>query len=207
MAERGSHERALIEAILDEGFVCHVGFASDEGPVVLPMAYGRDGDHLYLHGAPANQLLRSLGAGTPVCVTVTLVDGLVLARSQFHHSINYRSVVLFGRCRLVDDEAEATSALATVVDHVVPGRTADARPPTAKERRATKVVCFTIEEGSAKVRTGGPVEEPEDLALPIWGGVIPLATTPAPPVPDAPDGAAAAAVPPYAEAYRRPDRR
>lgn len=207
MAERGSHERAQIEAILDEGFVCHVGFASDEGTVVLPMAYGRDGDRLYLHGAPANHLLRSLGSEAPACVTVTLVDGLVLARSQFHHSINYRSVVLFGRCRLVEDPSEATSALATVVDHVVPGRTADARPPSDKERRATKVLCFIIEEGSAKVRTGGPKEEPEDLALPIWGGVIPLETAPQAPVPDEPDGSATAPAPPYATSYRRPEER
>lgn len=204
MAERGTHQRHVINAILDEGLVCHVAFSAGDHPVVLPMVYGRDGDLLYLHGAPANHLLKTLGDGAAACLSVTLLDGLVLSRSQFHHSINYRSVVLFGHCETVLDAGELGHALATVVDHVVPGRSSDARPPTPSELRATRVVRFPIHEGSAKIRTGGPKEEPADLALEVWGGVVPLRMVTDPPVPDTPPGAVAAPAPGYATSYGRP---
>ena len=174
LAERGRYDRATIEAILDEGFVCHVGYAADAGPVVIPTAYARIGDRLYLHGAPANATLRHASSGVPVCVTVTLVDGLVLARSAFHHSINYRSVVVHGTGTEVTDEEEKRAALAAVVEHIVPGRGADARPPTSSELRATRVVRVPLDEASAKVRTGGPKDDPEDLDLPVWAGQVPL---------------------------------
>ena len=201
--ERARYDRAAINSILDEALVCHVGFIDGAHPVVLPMAYGRRGDVLYLHGAAGNAMLRALGTGDDVCVTVTLVDGVVLARSQFHHSINYRSVVLFGAASLVDDVTEKQKALATIVEHIVPGRTSDARPPTTEELRATVVVRFPIAEGSAKVRTGGPVEEPADLDLPIWGGHIPFETIAGPPVDDH-HCHPTVPVPIYARGYQRP---
>ena len=176
LAERGRYDRAEVEAILDEGFVCHVGWVGETGPVVIPTAYGRIGDHLYLHGAPANATLRHASPGVPVCVTVTLVDGLVLARSAFHHSINYRSVVIYGTGVEVTDDEEKRAALAAVVEHIVPGRGADARPPTTSELRATRVVRVPLHEASAKVRTGGPKDDPEDLDLPVWAGQVPLRT-------------------------------
>jgi uncharacterized protein len=183
--ERGSHERALINAVLDEGLVCHVGFVADHGPVVLPMTYVRIDDHLYVHGAGGNDMLRHLADGADLCVTVTLLDGLVLARSAFHHSMNYRCVVLFGKAARVTDSAEMLAASAGLVDHVAPGRGLDARAPTAAELRATLIVRIPIDEGSAKVRTGGPIDDPEDLALPVWAGEIPLVMMAGSPVPDA----------------------
>jgi nitroimidazol reductase NimA-like FMN-containing flavoprotein (pyridoxamine 5'-phosphate oxidase superfamily) len=201
--DRGDHRRAVIHAIVDEGLICHVGFTVDATPIVLPMAYGRVGDHLYLHGAPANAMLATIGDGVEACVTVTLVDALVLARSAFHHSMNYRSAVLFATARTVVDDDEKYRALVAIVDHMVPGRSADARLPTAKELRGTAVVRFPIEEGSAKIRTGGPVDDEEDLDLGIWAGQIPLALVAGAPVADAllPEGIA---VPAYAGHY--PDR-
>jgi nitroimidazol reductase NimA-like FMN-containing flavoprotein (pyridoxamine 5'-phosphate oxidase superfamily) len=202
LAERGTHQWSVVEAILDEGFVCHVAFCAEGQPFVLPMAYGRRGRVLYLHGAPANHLLRGLGEGLEACVTVTLVDGLVLSRSQFHHSINYRSVVIYGRPETVEDPAERRLALTSVVDQVVPGRSADARPPTDSELRATRVVKLGLEEASAKVRTGPPKEEPEDLALPVFGGEVPLRTTA---VAARADGCGEQVpVPSYLEPYTRP---
>jgi uncharacterized protein len=183
--ERGSHERALINAVLDEGLVCHVGFVADHGPVVLPMTYVRIDDHLYVHGAGGNDMLRHLADGADLCVTVTLLDGLVLARSAFHHSMNYRCVVLFGKAARVTDSAEMLAASAGLVDHIAPGRGLDARAPTAAELRATLIVRIPIDEGSAKVRTGGPIDDPEDLALPVWAGEIPLVMMAGSPVPDA----------------------
>jgi nitroimidazol reductase NimA-like FMN-containing flavoprotein (pyridoxamine 5'-phosphate oxidase superfamily) len=180
--ERGSHERDLINTILDEALVCHVGFAADHGPVVLPMTYVRMGDDLYLHGAAGNDMLRHLADGTDLCVTVTLLDGLVLARSAFHHSMNYRCVVLFGQAQRVTDTAELLAASAGLLDHLAPGRSADARPPNPAELRATLMVRLRISEGSAKVRTGGPIEDPEDLELPVWAGELPLALAARPPV-------------------------
>ena len=196
-------DRDVIAAILDEAIVCHVGFRDGDGVAVLPTAYARVGDDLYLHGAAANHMVRTLGEGAPACVTVTLVDGIVLARSAFHHSMNFRSVVLFGTAQRVDDPDEKRRALLAIVDHVTPGRSDDARPPTAVEVRATAVVRFPIEEGSAKVRTGGPLEEPEDLDLPVWAGEIPLSLATGTPRPDeGVDGVVA--VPAYVTAYRRP---
>jgi nitroimidazol reductase NimA-like FMN-containing flavoprotein (pyridoxamine 5'-phosphate oxidase superfamily) len=202
LPERGSLERALVHAILDEGLVCHVGFATERGPVVIPTLYARDGETVYLHGSPASRMLRALARGVPLCITVTLVDGLVLARSAFHHSMNYRSAVLFGRARSVDDLDEKRRALRLLVEHVVPGRTPDTRPPNAFEERYTRVLAFEIEEASAKVRSGGPKDDEADLALPHWAGEIPLRLAPAQPVPD-PGLAAGVAAPPYAVRYRR----
>lgn len=174
LPKRGSFEREAVYGILDEGFVCHVGFVSDGHPVVIPTAYGRVGDTLYLHGARASRMLKTLGAGADVCVNVTLVDGLVLARSVFHHSINYRSVVVFGRARVVESDEEKTSALLAFTEHVVPGRWDEVREPTKQELDATLVLSLTLEEASAKVRTGPPIDDEEDYSLPVWAGVLPL---------------------------------
>lgn len=174
--ERGTFDRAEVEAILDEGYLAHVGFTIDSEPRVLPMAYGRIDDVLYLHGAAANAMLRA-GIDAELCVTVTLLDGLVLARSAFHHSMNFRSVVLLGRGEKVTDPTEKARALDAVVDHVVAGRTAVLRPSTDAEIRQTLVLRLPILEGSAKVRTGGPIDEEADLDQPVWAGVVPLAMT------------------------------
>jgi len=183
LAERGRYERSLVHEILDEAYIAHVGFVVDGEPRVLPMTYGRIDDVLYLHGAVGNAMLRA-SAGAEVCVTVTLLDGLVLARSAFHHSMNYRSVVLLGTATKVEDEAEKRQAFDAVVEHVLPGRSSVARPSTDSELRATLVLRLPIEEASAKVRTGGPKEEPEDLDLPVWAGVVPFRLTPSAPVQD-----------------------
>lgn len=174
LAERGRYDRATVDAILDEAYVAHVGVVGADGtPLVLPMTYGRDGEVLYLHGAVGNALLRG-SSGAQVCVTVTLLDGLVLARSAFHHSMNYRSVVLVGEATKVTDADEKWRALDVITDHVVPGRTAEVRPMNDAEVRATLVLRLPITEASAKVRTGPPVDEPEDLDEPVWAGVVPL---------------------------------
>ena len=173
----------MIHAILDEGLVAHVGFTSDLGVAVLPMVYARVDDDLFLHGATGNHMLRALD-GADVCVTVTLVDGLVLSRSAFHHSMNYRSVVIYGRAELVSDDDEKDRALRAVVDHMVDGRSTQCRPPTVEERRATRVIRVSLGEASAKVRTGPPIEEPADVALPHFGGVVPLNLVRGVPVPD-----------------------
>jgi nitroimidazol reductase NimA-like FMN-containing flavoprotein (pyridoxamine 5'-phosphate oxidase superfamily) len=172
-ADRGTFDRATAHAILDEGYLAHVGFVVDGEPRVLPMTYGRDGDELFLHGAAANAMLKA-ASGAEVCVTVTLLDGLVLARSAFHHSMNYRSVVLVGRAEKVEDPAEKQRALGVIVEHVLAGRGAESRPTTASEARATAVLRLPIEEGSAKVRAGDAIDDPEDLDLPVWAGVVPL---------------------------------
>jgi len=200
--ERGSTERRVIDAVLDEGLVCHVAFTDAGTPYAVPMAYARSGDVLYLHGASGNRTLRALADGAPACVTVTLVDGLVLARSAFHHSMNYRSVMLFGSAGRVEGEVEQLAVAAALLDHMVPGRSADARAPTASERRATLMLRFPIEEGTAKIRTGGPLEEPDDLDLAIWAGVLPfeLSVGPGVPEPDLPDGVV---TPPYVAGSRR----
>ncbi|MBA4866846.1 pyridoxamine 5'-phosphate oxidase family protein [Streptomyces sp. PSKA54] len=175
--KRTSYDRALVHSILDEAYVCHLGFVRDGAPVVLPTLYGRVGEHLYVHGSTGSRPLRMAGQtdpGLPVCLTVTHVDGLVLARSAFHHSINYRSVVVHGVAHQVTDPEELRTALDALVDHVVPGRAADSRPANAKELAATAVLRLDLEEVSAKVRTGGPNDEPEDMDLPHWAGVVPL---------------------------------
>ncbi|NEQ98315.1 MAG: pyridoxamine 5'-phosphate oxidase family protein [Cyanothece sp. SIO2G6] len=182
--KRGCYDRALINQILDEALVLHVGFMANNQPFVIPMTYGRDGDRLYLHGAVTSRLLQNLEQGIDICVTATLLDGLVLARSIFHHSMNYRSVVLFGRATLVDDEAEKLHALKVLSEHIVPGRWEQARKPNPQEANATTVLAFPIEEGSAKVRSGGPVDDAADYELPIWAGQLPLKLTPSAPIAD-----------------------
>ena len=184
LAERGRYDRDTVGAILDEGFVAHVGFVADHGPCVLPMAYGRVDDTLYLHGATGNAMLRVLD-DADVCVTVTLLDGLVLSRSAFHHSMNYRSVVIFGRAATVDEADERDRALRAVVDQMVAGRTDACRAPTPEELRATRVLRVSLAEASAKVRTGPPNEDPADLDPAVWwGGVIPVTTVLGEPQPD-----------------------
>lgn len=173
-AERGRYDAATVEAILDEALICHVGFVHEGQTWVLPTAFARVGRGLYLHGASGNFALRTLAKGGEMCVTVTLLDGLVLARSAFHHSMNYRSVMLFGTAERVIDDDEKRAALLAIVDHMVNGRSGETRPPTPEELRATLVVRIPIDEGSAKVRSGGPIDEPADLALPHWAGVIPM---------------------------------
>ncbi len=163
-----------MNAILDEGLLCHVGFSVDGSPFVMPMAYARIGDALYLHGATGNRMLRHMAQGAEVCVTVTLLDGLVLARSAFHHSMNFRSVVLLGTTTRVDDDDEKQRATTALLEHIVPGRSSHTRPPSAEELRAVLMVRMPIDEGSAKIRTGGPVDEAEDLSAPVWAGQIPL---------------------------------
>jgi nitroimidazol reductase NimA-like FMN-containing flavoprotein (pyridoxamine 5'-phosphate oxidase superfamily) len=185
LPKRGKYDRETVYAILDAGFVCHVGFSVDGQPYVIPTNYGRAGDTLYLHGSAASRMLRTLSGGVPVCVTVTHVDGLVLARSAFHHSVNYRSVVILGTARLVEDPAEKMAALRIFTEHVLKGRWDDVRQPTEQELKATMVLALPLEEVSAKVRTGGPVDDEADYALPVWAGVLPLETVPQPPQPDA----------------------
>ncbi|MFD6838154.1 pyridoxamine 5'-phosphate oxidase family protein [Streptomyces diastaticus] len=176
--DRASFDRAAVHAILDEGSVCHLGFVRDGAPVVLPTLYTRIGDHLYVHGSTGSRPLRSAGDGTglPVCVTVTHVDALVLARSAFHHSLNYRSVVAHGTAHQVTDPAEKAAVLDALVDQVVPGRSADCRPADAKELAATAVLRLELAEVSAKSRTGEPDDDPEDLSLPYWAGLVPVET-------------------------------
>lgn len=172
-AERGSFDRAEANSILDEAYIAHVGFVIDGTPRVLPMTYGRIGELLYLHGAAGNAMLKAAD-GAEVCVTVTLLDGLVLARSAFHHSMNFRCVVLVGRATRVESPVEKGRALAAVVDHVVPGRSAEARPSSESEMRATAVLRLPIAEGSVKVRSGDALDEPDDVPLDVWAGVVPL---------------------------------
>jgi nitroimidazol reductase NimA-like FMN-containing flavoprotein (pyridoxamine 5'-phosphate oxidase superfamily) len=176
-AHRASYDKELVHAILDEGYVCHLGYLRDGAPVVLPTLYGRAGERLYVHGSTGSRPLRTAGQadpGLPVCLTVTHVDGLVLARSAFHHSINYRSVVVHGVAHQVTDPEEKRMALDALVDHVVPGRSADSRPANARELAATAVLRLDLDEVSAKLRTGGANDEPEDLSLPHWAGVVPV---------------------------------
>lgn len=184
MPARGSHERELIYKILDAAFLAHVGFNIEQQPFVIPTLFGRDGDKLYLHGSAASRMLRELETGVPACVTVTLVDGLVLARSAFHHSINYRSVVAFGMARKIDNPEQKTHALRVLSDHVIAGRWEQVRGPNAQELQATSVLEFLIEEASAKVRTGPPLDDEEDYPLPVWAGVVPVKLTVGAPVPD-----------------------
>ncbi|MGP9022079.1 pyridoxamine 5'-phosphate oxidase family protein [Streptomyces sp. BR1] len=184
--ERASYDREVVHSILDEGYVCHLGFVRDGAPVVLPTLYGRIGERLYVHGSTGSRPLRMTGQadpGLPVCLTVTHVDGLVLARSAFHHSLNYRSVVVHGIAHQVTDPEERRVALDALVDQVVPGRSYDSRPANAKELAATSVIRLDLDEVSAKIRTGGPNDEPEDGGLPHWTGVVPLTQTYGVPVP------------------------
>ena len=182
LPERAAYDRATVHAILDEGFICHVGFQVDGQPSVLPTGYARVGETIYLHGSTGSRI--GLWPGMDVCVTVTLLDGLVLARSAFHHSMNYRSVMALGRTRSVGDPDEKEAALRAVVEHIVPGRSAEVRGGDRRELAATAVLALPLTEVSAKVRTGPPKDDGPDYALPIWAGVLPLALGPGRPLPD-----------------------
>jgi hypothetical protein len=199
---RGVYDPETIAAILDEGFVCHVGFVAEGQPFVIPTIYGRKGDRLYLHGSAVSRLLRTLAGGVPVCVTVTLVDGLVLARSVFNHSMNYRSVVVLGTATVVPGD-EKIRALETIAEHIAPGRWKEARGPSANELKATLVLSLPLDEASAKVRTGPPEDEDEDYALPHWAGVLPLALAVLNPAAD-PRLPAGTPLPPSVRGWRRP---
>ena len=174
LPKRGQYDPAVIHSILDEGFLCHVGFVHEGSPVVIPTGYARSGNTVYIHGSAASRMLRAFDQGVPVSIAVTLIDGLVLARSAFHHSMNYRSVVIFGTALPVTDPVEKNEALRLFTEQVVPGRWAEVRQPTAQELKATSVLKIALDEASAKVRVGGPVDDEEDYELPIWAGVLPL---------------------------------
>lgn len=184
LPKRAVYDRAQIHAILDEGFLCHIGFVVEGQPYVIPTGYVRVGENLYFHGSAASRMLRQLDQGVQVCINVTIVDGFVLARSVFHHSMNYRSVVLFGTARLVADRAEKLEALHQFADHIAPGRWEEARQPNEQELKSTSVLQFTIEEASAKMRSGGPLDEKEDYDFPVWAGHVPIRARASDPVPD-----------------------
>lgn len=184
LPKRGVYDRETVHAILDEGFVCHLAFVADGQPFALPTGYGRDGDRLFVHGSAASRMARLMSDGVDVCLTVTLIDGLVLARSAFHHSMNYRSVIVLGRACPVVDLEEKRQALRCITNHIVPGRWEMVRPPTDQEMKGTSVLVLDLVEVSAKVRTGPPIDDEEDYALPIWAGVVPLTRGYGTPVPD-----------------------
>ena len=202
LPKRGYFDRETVYGILDEGFICHVGFAPEGKPFVIPTGYARVDDKLYIHGSQASRMLRTLSAGIDACVTVTIVDGLVLARSAFHHSMNYRSVVIFGRAELVEDREEKNAALLALSEHIVRGRWADVREPTDDELKMTTVLSLPLLEGSAKIRTGPPLDDEEDYAMSVWAGVIPLKLVAGEPIndPRLPEGIEA---PEYARNYKR----
>jgi nitroimidazol reductase NimA-like FMN-containing flavoprotein (pyridoxamine 5'-phosphate oxidase superfamily) len=202
---RGVYDRDAAYQILDEGFICHVGFVLDGQPFVIPTGYGRDGDNLYIHGSAASRMLRNLDKGVPVCVTVTLLDGIVLARSIFNHSMNYRSVVVLGTAVLVGNAEEKLAALRTISEHIVPGRWPESRQPYEKEIKATSVMRLPITEFSAKVRQGPPIDDEEDYTFPTWAGVIPLRMEAGDPIDDA-RLVAGQTVPEYATRYSRKNR-
>ncbi len=203
LPKRGHYDEATINAILDEGFICHVGFVADGQPYVIPTGYARVDNYLYIHGSAASRMLREIAKGVDICVTVTLIDGLVLARSAFHHSINYRSVVILGKARFIDDPEEKAKALEAITEHIVPGRWRDVRWPTELELKATSVLKLPIDEASAKIRTGPPVDDEEDHSLDVWAGVVPLSLTPGVPIPDE-LLAADAEIPQNVREYKRP---
>jgi nitroimidazol reductase NimA-like FMN-containing flavoprotein (pyridoxamine 5'-phosphate oxidase superfamily) len=202
LPKRGEYNRETIYRILDEALICHVGFVEDRQPYVIPINFARVEDRIVLHGAKASRLLNHITAGHPVCVEVTIVDGLVLARSVFHHSVNYRSVVLFGRGCAIQDEQEKLGALKAITDHLIPGRWRQTRPPNRKEMNATSVVSIRIDEASAKVRMGPPVDDEEDYALPVWAGILPLHAAPSTPIRDE-RLAESIALPQYIAGYSR----
>ncbi len=204
--ERARYDRVTVHEILDESLICHLGYLGADGPVVLPTTHARLGETLYLHGSTGGGPMlaaKAAPSGLPVCVTATLVDGLVLARSAMHHSVNFRSVVVLGAARLVEDPAEKSRALRGLLDHIAPGRAADCRGPNARELAATGVLAIDLVEVSAKVRTGGPVDDPQDCPLPHWAGVVPLSLSTGTPVP-ADDLNSAIPVPRYLTGERRP---
>lgn len=208
LPERGQYDREAIHAILDQSFLCHVGFVVDGQPFVIPTSYGRAGDVLYVHGSAASRMLRNLAGGIPVCITVTLLDGLVVARSLFHSSMNYRSVVVLGTAKLITDGEEKMRALRAVSEQIFPGRWDDARQPNEQELKATSVMAIPLTEASAKIRTGPAKDDKEDYALPIWAGLLPLRVTAGTPQPD-PELPAeiASRVPQYLRDYRPPGSR
>jgi nitroimidazol reductase NimA-like FMN-containing flavoprotein (pyridoxamine 5'-phosphate oxidase superfamily) len=199
---RGVYDRETIDKILDEGFVCHVGFSVDGQPYVIPTMYARVGDAIYFHGSAASRMLRGAGAGIPVCVTVTLVDGLVLARSVFNHSMNYRSVVALGRAALVDAQVEKIAALRAFTEKILPGRWNDARQPNEKELKATSILRLPLTEASAKIRSGPVEDDAEDYALGVWAGIVPMRLVAGAPMRDERCDAGIP-VPEYAAEYRR----
>jgi nitroimidazol reductase NimA-like FMN-containing flavoprotein (pyridoxamine 5'-phosphate oxidase superfamily) len=200
LPQRGVYDRDAVNQILNEALLCHVGFVADAQPFVIPMSYGRDGDTLYIHGSPASRMLRHLEQGVPVCVTVTLLGGLVLARAIANHSMNYRSVVILGTATLVDDPAEKLAALRAISEHIIPHRWDDSRQPNEKELKATSVLRLPINEFSAKVRVGPPMDEEEDYSFPTWAGVIPLEMTAGAAIPD---GRCEQELPAYLKNYSR----
>lgn len=202
LPKRGHFDRETVYGILDEGFICHVGFAPEGKPVVIPTGYARVDDRLYIHGSQASRMLRTLSGGVDACVTVTIIDGLVLARSAFHHSMNYRSVVIFGRALLVEDPEEKNAALLALSEHFIRGRWADVREPTEQELIQTTVLSLELMEASAKIRTGPPLDDEEDYAMSVWAGVIPLRLEAGEPIKDPrlPEGISA---PEYALNYKR----
>ena len=200
--KRGLYERQTIYQILDEGLICQLGFVVEGQPFVIPTAYGRVGDRLYIHGSPASRMLRTLQKGVPVCLTITLVDGLVLARSAFHHSMNYRSVVVFGVASMVEDYNEKEEALKAFTEHIIPGRWADTRQSTRQEIAGTLVLSLPLVDASAKVRTGSPIDNEADYVLPIWAGELPLHLIANEPVPD-PRLADGIDLPTYVKQYSR----
>ena len=202
LPKRGHFDRETVYAILDEGFICHVGFVANGQPFVIPTGYARVDDKLYIHGSQASRMLRSLADGLDACVTVTIVDGLVLARSAFHHSMNYRSVLVFGHATLVAEPQEKYAALVALSEHIVPGRWADVREPNEQEMKLTTVLCLPLDEASAKIRSGPPLDDEEDYELPIWAGVVPLKLVAGEPVND-PRLPADIPVPDYAAHYKR----
>ena len=201
-ADRAVYDRETAYRILDEGFLCHVGFVADGQPFVIPTSYGRKDDSLYIHGSAASRMLRQMKDGVPVCITITLLDGLVLARSIFNHSMNYRSVLVLGKAALVDDPEEKIEALRLLSEHILPGRWADSRQPNERELKATSVLRVPIEEFSAKVRIGPPIDDEEDYSFPTWAGVVPLEMTAGAPIND-PRLLAGQTVPEYARNYIR----
>lgn len=184
LPKRGSYDRDTINAILDEAFICHVGFVAHGQPYVIPTGFARIGDDLYIHGSAASRMLRSIAEGIDVCVTVTLIDGLVLARSAFHHSMNYRSVVVLGKAEMVADADEKNKALEAFTEHIIPDRWTEVRWPTELELKATTVLRLSIDEASAKIRTGPPIDDDEDYTMNVWAGVLPLTLVPSQPIPD-----------------------
>jgi nitroimidazol reductase NimA-like FMN-containing flavoprotein (pyridoxamine 5'-phosphate oxidase superfamily) len=202
LPKRAAYDRATVNAILDEALVCHLGFVHNNQPYVIPTLHARVEDRLYVHGSSASRMLGTLAAGAPACVTVTLIDGLVLARSAFHHSVNYRSVVVLGTASPVTDPDEKTAALRAFTNHIANGRWDDVRPPTAQELKATNVVYFALDEVSAKLRSGPPVDDEEDYAMNVWAGVLPLCLQAGAPVSD-PRLAEGIQPPAYVADYRR----
>lgn len=202
LPQRGQYDRQIIYQILDEGLICQIGFVVDAQPFVIPTAYGRVSDRLYIHGSPASRMLRTLQDGVEVCITVTLLDGLVLARSAFHHSMNYRSVVVFGKAMVVEDAAEKLAALKAFTEHIIPARYSEVRPPTRQEIAGTLVLSLPLTEASAKVRTGPPIDDEADYALPVWSGELPLRLTAITPIPD-PRLSPGIELPPYLQNYTR----